>query len=232
MPATPPPLVSCIVPVHNGERHLAQAIESILAQSHEPLEILIVDDASTDATAAIAAGYGSRVRVLTQAVNNGPVTARATGVRAARGEYIAFLDADDVWLAEKTTRQLAHLNGRSRLDVSLCEIEDFWEPGQESEAERAKAAERTRGSHLWQCTLARREVFERVPIDAGVRHMDHAAWVLALREAGIRLAVLPSVLAHRRRHDANTSRSNEGEIYEEVFDLLKRTLDRRRARDG
>jgi hypothetical protein len=62
--------------------------------------------------------------------------------------------------------------------------------------------------------------------------MDHAAWVLGLREAGVRFAVLERLLARRRRHSANTSKASEREIYDEVFDLLKQTMDRRRAQGG
>src|SRR5690242_4967891 len=94
------PTVTCIVPVFNGERYLGEALDSIFAQGHQPLEVLVVDDGSTDGSAAVAKSYGDRVRYFFQP-NAGPAAARNLGLEAARGEFIAFLDADDLWHRDK-----------------------------------------------------------------------------------------------------------------------------------
>jgi glycosyltransferase involved in cell wall biosynthesis len=100
------PLVSVVVPTHNCAPFLAEAIESALAQSHRRIEIIVVDDGSTDATADVLNQYASRVSVIRQP-NEGVSAARNVGIRASHGEYIALLDADDAWHPEKLTRQLA-----------------------------------------------------------------------------------------------------------------------------
>jgi glycosyltransferase involved in cell wall biosynthesis len=99
------PLVSVVIPVYNGERFLGAAIESVLHQSLQDLEIIVVDDGSTDATPQILAAYASRIRVYRQP-NRGVASARNAGAARARGTYLAFLDADDVWLREKLARQM------------------------------------------------------------------------------------------------------------------------------
>lgn len=104
--------VSVVIPVHNGEKYLAQAIESVLAQTHRDLELLIVDDGSTDATAAIIRRYADRdprVRCLSQE-NRGVAAAGNRGLEEARSEWVARLDADDVFLPEKLERQMAFLD--------------------------------------------------------------------------------------------------------------------------
>lgn len=102
-----PPLVSVIIPAHNAEATLGRAINSVLAQTHQPLEILVIDDASTDATATIAESYESSViHLLRQADQAGVYAARNRGLTAAHGEFIAFLDADDWWLPTRLASQL------------------------------------------------------------------------------------------------------------------------------
>src|SRR5436190_9496549 len=93
-------LISCIVPVFNGDRYLAETLDSILAQTHRPIEIIVVDDGSTDGTSAIAAEYGEKIRYIRQE-NSGVASARNLGLQSARGDFIAFLDADDLWHAGK-----------------------------------------------------------------------------------------------------------------------------------
>src|SRR5262249_2428536 len=107
-------LISCIVPVFNGERYLREALDSILAQTYQPLELIVLDDGSTDGTAALVAGYGERIRYLWQA-NAGEAGARNRGLSIAQGEFVAFLDADDLWHPEKLRRQLARLHDRPEL---------------------------------------------------------------------------------------------------------------------
>src|SRR5438067_9612199 len=95
--------VSAVIPVHNGENFLAQAVESVLDQTRPVLEVVVVDDGSTDGTAAVAQGFGAPVRHIPQA-QSGVSAARNRGVREARGNLVAFLDHDDEWREDKLER--------------------------------------------------------------------------------------------------------------------------------
>ncbi len=112
--------ITVVIPAHNAERTLDEAIASALGQSLAPLEILVIDDGSTDATAAVAerhaAGSAGRVRLIRKE-NGGVASARNRGLAEARGDLIAFLDADDAWVPEKLAIQAAHL--ASRPEVAL-----------------------------------------------------------------------------------------------------------------
>jgi glycosyltransferase involved in cell wall biosynthesis len=99
------PLVSAVIPAYNAGQFIHRSIESALAQTHHLVEVIVVDDGSTDDTAAVAAQYP--VTVIRQ-TNGGPAKARNTGVKAARGEWIAFLDHDDLWHIDKTEKQLQY----------------------------------------------------------------------------------------------------------------------------
>lgn len=101
-----PPLVSVVIPAYNCAAYLPRAIESVLAQDYPHLECLVVDDGSRDDTAAVAGRYAPRVRVISQA-NGGASAARNTGIAAAAGALIAFLDADDYWHPGKIGKQVA-----------------------------------------------------------------------------------------------------------------------------
>lgn len=99
-------LVSAIIPTYNYGRFVCEAVDSALAQSYPSMEVIVVDDGSTDDTRQRLADYGSRIRYVWQS-NSGLSAARNTGIREARGDWVAFLDADDVWHRDKTARQLA-----------------------------------------------------------------------------------------------------------------------------
>ena len=101
--------VSAIIPVFNGTATLRQAIDSVLDQGSSGLELIVVDDGSTDSTPAMIESYGARVRQIRQ-TNAGPAAARNAGVRIARGEYLAFLDADDRWLPAMLDRSIEMLD--------------------------------------------------------------------------------------------------------------------------
>jgi glycosyltransferase involved in cell wall biosynthesis len=116
-------LISCIVPVFNGARYLREALESIFQQTYRPLEVIIADDGSTDGTVAVAQSYGDGITYLKQA-NAGPAAARNLGLSRARGEFVAFLDADDLWHVEKLDRQMARFQARSELDLCITHVRE------------------------------------------------------------------------------------------------------------
>jgi len=116
--------VSVIIPTHNRAALVQEAVASVLAQTWRDFEVLLVDDASTDDTAAALAPYASQVKILCRATRGGVAAARNTGIRAARGEWLAFLDSDDLWLPEKLARQMAYL--AQQPDLSLCQTEETW----------------------------------------------------------------------------------------------------------
>lgn len=107
-------LVTVIIPAYNAAAFVAEAVDSVLAQDYPQVEVVVVNDGSKDNTLEVLRGYGERIRVVDQA-NAGPPRARNAGLAAARGEFIAFLDADDVWLPSKLSAQVAHL--RAHADV-------------------------------------------------------------------------------------------------------------------
>ena len=111
------PLVSVVIPVYNGQRFLRQAIDSVLAQTYKNLEAIVVNDGSTDRSAEVMRAYGGRIVAVHQ-YNMGVGGARNTGMKKARGQFIAFLDQDDWWRPEKVAKQVA----RFAADKNLCLI--------------------------------------------------------------------------------------------------------------
>ena len=118
---SPAPLVSVITPVWNAAATLAETVASVRAQSMPDWEMILVDDGSTDGARALAEALAAaepRLRVLGWAENRGPAAARNAGIRAARGRYIAFLDADDLWRPDKLALQLAAMQAGARFVFS------------------------------------------------------------------------------------------------------------------
>jgi len=116
--------ISVIIPTYNYARYLRQAIDSALAQTYAPLEVIVIDDGSTDETPQVLAEYGERIRTIRQ-INAGVGAARNSGVAAARGEYIALLDSDDLWLPRKLELQIARFEVDPSLGLVHCGSESF-----------------------------------------------------------------------------------------------------------
>lgn len=108
------PLVSVVIPAFNAERFVGEALESVLRQTYSTIETIVVDDGSTDGTSDVVSGYGDQVRLVRQS-NGGVSSARNHGIASARGELIAFLDADDLWLPQKVAAQVDRMVRRSEL---------------------------------------------------------------------------------------------------------------------
>jgi glycosyltransferase involved in cell wall biosynthesis len=225
------PFVSCIIPVFNGEAHLGEAIDSVLSQDHRALELIVVDDGSTDASADIARSRGDAVRYVLQS-NAGPSSARNVGVQLARGPLIAFLDADDRWLPGKLSKQVALLTERADLHGCLAHGRLFWD-GDGAIAAEALAWPPERmidtGGLMGSTMVARRRVFETVgAFDPALPHAGLPDWFAHAREHGVVMETIAEVLVERRMHAGNFSRQRAVRD-EEYVRLLKKALDRKRA---
>jgi glycosyltransferase involved in cell wall biosynthesis len=199
--------VSCIVPVYNGARFLAEALNSILAQTLPPAQIIVVDDGSTDGTAEVAAAFASRIEYVKQP-NAGPGSARNRGIGMAGGSFLSFLDADDLWHPEKLERQLRALDSNPAAGISLTYVQNFWTEELAHERERLKdhAFSKPTLGYVCQCLLARRSVFDLVGrFDETKRIGEDTDWFLRARFAGVANENLTDVLVQRRIHGGNIS---------------------------
>ncbi|NUQ37631.1 MAG: glycosyltransferase family 2 protein [Caldilineales bacterium] len=224
--------ITAIIPVHNGERYLAEAIRSVLDQTLPPDELIVVDDGSTDASAQVARSFGPPVRVLAQA-NLGPAAARNLGAQQASGDLLAFLDADDLWTPEKLARQSAVLAADPVCDAVLGRVENFVSPElDESQAAKlARTAAQSGEFHIG-ALLIRRDAFRRVGwFDAGLRHGEFIDWWARATQLHLAYTVLPDLVLRRRLHADNLTRREPGGR-SDYLALLRQHLARGRETAG
>ncbi len=222
------PIVTAAIPVRNGEAYLAEAIESVLAQERPCDQVIVVDNGSTDGSAAIARRYAPAVQLVAEP-RPGIGIARNAALRAARGSHIAFLDADDVWEPGKTGLQLAALRADPELAIVFGHVRQFVSP--ELSPERSAAlsvpAEPQPGLYIG-AMLALRGAVEAIgPWPEDLEVSDGLTFLLRMHELGIANAMLAETVTRRRLHGANHSLDNRGERGE-FARLLKRSIDRRR----
>ncbi len=177
------------------------------------------------------ASFGDRVIGLAQS-NAGPARALNHGIRASRGEFLAFLDADDLWPPTKLALQVARFRESPELAACYGLVQNFWVESVKIEAEKLRGHRILEPITGFVCgtLLARRSTFERIGLFEDRRHAYALAWALKLRDEGIPHEVLPEVLLLRRYHEDNMSRDGGASSREQVLDLLKRSLDARRGR--
>jgi glycosyltransferase involved in cell wall biosynthesis len=221
------PLVSVVVPAFNAERFLAEALDSVLAQSHTPLEVIVVDDGSTDRTGEIARSYG--VHCLRQR-NSGHAAARNAGVTAAGGDFLSFLDADDLWEPNKLSTEVTHLLAHPELGFLRSSMWRTLAPGAKwPPGTPRKWFLEPQPGNLSSAALIRRSAFEHVgPFDPSFQHGDDGDWVARAADAGIRSEVIPDVLVHYRIHGANQHYDNKA-MKAELFELLRSSVRRKQG---
>ncbi|MBM3181566.1 MAG: glycosyltransferase family 2 protein [Chloroflexi bacterium] len=223
-------LISIIIPVYNGERYLAQAIESVLAQTYRPIEIIIVDDGSTDESARVAQQFPMRYGFQP---HSGPGTARNRGVEQARGEFLAFLDADDLWMPEKLAWQIATFAARPELDAVFGQVEQFNSPDADATAPPARFVGTTLNGLHASAMLIRRAAFMRVGLFATNWHVgDFVDWYTRAQEAELEIVILPEVVMRRRVHMSNLTIRSRDTAHFEYTQIIKAALDRRRMRQA
>ena len=207
-------LVSIIVPVYNSEAYLAQTIESVQQQTYPHWELILVDDCSTDTSAAMIAGYvaqDKRIRYIRLSENSGAAVARNAGLEASKGRYIAYLDADDLWFPRKLERQVAFLT-ENNVHFSCCAYEKIEQDG--TSLHKTVWMPKTMNYHqLLKDTIIQtvgvivdtKFVDPKLLVMPNVRRgQDFATWLQILR-SGVLFHGQPEVLAAYRRVSTSLS---------------------------
>ena len=219
------PLVSVVTPVYNGEAFLRETLDSIFAQDYEPFEVIVVDDGSSDGSGAIARSYPT-VRYIRQE-NQGPAAARNAGIAAARGEFLAFVDADDVILPNKLAVQVGYLLEHPETSVTLGGQDWIDPPPRQG---RGLAWGDANGVQPTSIVLRKSTMVEVGCFDPATSPTDDFDVLIRLREHGHQLVVVPEIVMRRRYHGGNLV-LGRGVDKTLPVRLLKAKLDRERSRD-
>ncbi len=224
------PLISVMIGAYNAEPYLAEAIESVFAQSYRPIELIVVDDGSTDGTGGVAKGYGDSL-IHAHQHNQGNGSARNHATRLASGELFAFLDADDRFRPDKLELQWAALEPDPGVDVAFGHVLEFVSP-ELTEDQKASVRPPAPEPMPWTAPnlmLVRRNSFLRVgPFSETLKVGVTVDWYARATEARLQSVMLPQVVLERRLHLTNNGLREQGSRAQYAH-VLKAALDRRRA---
>ena len=224
------PLVTAIIPVFNGERHIAEALRSVFAQDYRPIEVIVVDDGSTDGSAAIIQSF-PEAHYIHQA-NAGVAAARNTALRAARGEFIAFLDQDDQWVPHKLTRQVGRLRDAPELGFVIARERILMDGITTRPAwVREDALSEDLAIFIPGVLVARRATFDKVGnFDTSFVNGCDTDWLYRAKDLGVRYEVMPEALLIRRVHEHNASHRmdiNRRDIFRALHASIRRQREAR-----
>jgi|SRR5215204_1681028 len=222
------PVVSVIIPVHNGAQYLRAALDSVFAQTYSPFEVIVVDDGSVDESSVIAQSFHD-ARFIHQA-NQGVAAARNHGIDAARGEFLAFLDQDDLWTPDKLKLQMAHLQDHPEIGYTLTHQQYFVDPGATLPAWfRKELFSSVHTGWVLGTLVVRRMVFEKIGNFAtGYAAASDSDWFFRAKAMGISMAVFPELLLLKRIHGNNES-GNAKDVLSELRKVVKSSIDRQRS---
>jgi len=220
-------MISVIIPVYNGAQFIKEAIESVIRQSIDEIEILVVDDGSTDYTKEIIDAIPYPSIVYYRQENQGPSSARNLGLRKARHHYVSFLDADDFWPAGKLKAQLEAIRHSPSLEIIGGLIEYVYMPGSEYQRKEIDIEKPVFNVQLG-ALLINKNVFEKIGYFNEQMHLsEDQDWLLRAREKKIAIHILNEIMLYYRIHSGNVTKHKTTKDLH-VLKALKLSLDRRR----
>ena len=217
--------ISVVIPVYNAEAFLAEAIGSVLAQGRPDLEIIVVDDGSTDRSLEVARSFKA-VRCLHRA-NGGPAAARNAGIEAASGSIYAFLDADDVWTEDHLQALLPFIE-QDGYDMVFGKMQKTGRAIKRADGQLDLLGS-SFGAFGFGSSLIRSEAFHRVGwLDPSFRRAEDTEWCTRAKEKGLKIHLSDRVVLYYRQHQNNLSRGDRGPLDRVTLRIIRESLDRRR----
>ena len=224
------PLVSVIIPTYNRENYLADAIDSVLTQTFQSFELIIIDDGSTDATPEIVGNYGPKIRYHYQD-NQGISASRNKGIELAKCQYIAFLDSDDLWVHDKLAQQVHNIQKENKPDIVFGYASEFISP-EISQDEKLKlhCSSDPQPWYTSQTMLINRDVFDRVGVfDNQFTEGSFVEWYVRAKNHDLKIELLEAVVCKRRIHFSNYGMTNP-DSFSEYTKIVKKYLNNKRGR--
>lgn len=222
--------IGVVIPVRNGAIHLRAAIDSVLAQTLRPTQIIVVDNASTDATESIVAAFADRVEYIRLPERGGSSAARNTGIAEIRTPCLALLNADDLWEPRKLEMQSAALNASGQEAMIFCLMTEFASAELSADEIAALRFNDQPAIGISGCALLiRTKAFHAVgAFDTRLRTGEFIEWYARAKDAGIVTVTVPEVLFRRRLHRNNHGRV-ERDARADYARAMKIIMDKRRS---
>lgn len=214
--------VSVIIAVFNGEKYITEAIESILNQTVTIDEIIVVDDGSTDETVNKVKAFSKSNIIILSQKNQGQAKALNVGIKAATSYFLTFLDADDIWLADKTANQLFFFYENPQLELCFGHIQQFVSDELDiSEKKKLIGYDLPQPAKMRQTMMLKREFFYKWGLFPEVPTMDFIAWYAIVKKYILCEMIIDAIVTKRRLHISNISRrSNKNSEIIETFKLI------------
>lgn len=218
-------LVSVVIPIYNGEAHLEETLQSVLSQSYSAIEVIAVDDGSKDQSQVILKRHPS-IQVIDQN-NRGNASARNHGLDSARGEYIAFIDQDDLWHPDKLSKQVALLEEDKDVLFTLSHFLSFGE--ERPDWCREETFIEAKPDYSPSSLVARREAFNTVGrFNEELQAASDVDWFFLAKDLQVKWEIVPEVLHWRRVHTQNQS-NNYKKLHLEMLSLVRRSVQRKKS---
>jgi glycosyltransferase involved in cell wall biosynthesis len=223
------PQISVIIPVYNGEKYLSAAIDSVLSQTVDDFELIIINDGSKDKTEEVIKKYSSSKIIYHSQHNQGQVSAINYGIELSSGKYIALLDADDIFISNKLALQIDVLNSMPEMDMVFGHVRQFISPELPDDIKKKrKCTETPMAGYAPSGAMFRKTCINQIgSFDSQWRLGFFIDWYMRAKQAGLKDYLLNEILLERRIHD-----HNQGVLlrahYDDYLKILKTRLQRQK----
>lgn len=221
--------ISVLIPFYNTEKYLAEAIQSVLDQTLQPMEILLLDDGSTDGSAKIAESFKPQISLFHQE-NAGISAARNALLEKAQGEYIAFLDADDLWPADHLKKLFKPFRSNRQLGIVSGNVEQFLSPDVENPVAEIPDGNKVLKGYVMGTFLIKEEIFEKVGFfNEELTIAETVDWFSRVKDEGIGFKMIDDIVLRRRVHTTNSGirhRDNRHDYTKALMASIKRKRER------
>ena len=222
------PLISFVVPVHNGAQYLAAAVESLLAQTYSNVEILVIDDGSTDESASVARSFGEKIRFFEQE-SQGVWKTRNDGIGYAKADFLALHDADDLAVPQRAEIQMQALQANPQIGFVFGHMIEFNGAALPAIDSLAESTEEKIEGICPGTALIRREVFDRVgEFERTWNVAGFLDWFMRAKDSGVEFLTVPEVVLARRVHSENSTLKEKTDLPQQYLSVIRAGIARRR----